>query len=304
MMCAIREAMKRPLILLAVVLAVAVTLATDGSAASSRWIVFSAIAPNAQSNQLFRIQPSGAGLTEITTGHFPAIAPAFSPNGNRIAFSRTGSGLFVMNPDGSGLKRLTSGIRDSFPAWSLDGKRIAFIRPFGPEWRVYVMSATGGPQHRLSKAPAAGRPSWTKAGLLIPSGGDLLRIDPATGKVEKYFGANIDIVSGLNSVAVSPDSSTITFVGSRAPNPGDQDCGDSAPCPRFALYSQKLQPHGKPRKVLNDAGPAAFSPDGKSIVYVAKNALVIQTLASGSTTTVNTGTAFPSVPAPPTWSPS
>lgn len=294
--------MKRLLALVAVAM-LAVTLATDGAAASSRWIVFSATAPGTTANQLFRIQPSGDGLKQITTGYLPAIAPAFSPSGNRIAFARTGSGLFVMNADGSGLKRLTSGIRDSFPVWSLDGKRIAFIRPFGAEWRIYVMSATGGPQHRLAKAPAAGRPSWTKAGLLIPSGGDLLRIDPATGKVEKYYGANIDIVSGLNSVAVSPDSSTITFVGSRAPNPGDQDCGDNAPCPRFALYSQKIHPHGKPRKVLNDAGPAAFSRDGKSIVYVAKNALVIQTLASGSTTTVNTGTAFPSIPAPPAWSP-
>ena len=293
--------MRRTIALLAV--GISLTLTASGAAALPQWLVFSAIDPNTQSNQLFEIQPTGDGLKQLTTGHLPAVAPAFSPNGSRIAFSRTGSGLFVMNTDGSGLKRLTSGIRDSFPAWSPDGTRIAFIRVVGPEWRIYVMSATGGPQRRLTKAPAAGRPSWTKAGLLIPSVGDLLRIDPATGKIEKYYGANIDIVSGLNSVAVSPDSSTITFVGSRPPNPGDQDCGDGAPCPKFALYSQKLHPLGKVKKVLNDAGPASFSPDGKSIVYVAKNALVIQTLATGSTTTVSTGTAFPSVPAPPAWSP-
>jgi Tol biopolymer transport system component len=295
--------MKRPLVLVAMVaLAVGLTLRAVGAAGPAHWIVFSATSPSATPNQLFRIQTSGEGLQQVTTGYLPAIAPALSPNGKRVAFARAGSGLFLVNPDGSGLKRLTGNARDSFPVWSPDGRRIAFVRPFRRAWNVYVMPAAGGPQHRLAKAPPAGRPSWTTAGLLIPSGGDLLRIDAATGHVLKYYGAEIDIVWGMNTVAVSPDSSTITFVGSRTPDSGDQECGEG-PCQRFALYSEGVRKPAKPRKLTNDAGPAAFSPDGKSIVYVAKNALVIRSLAGGASTTVQTGNAYPSVAAPPAWQP-
>jgi Tol biopolymer transport system component len=58
----------------------------------------------------------------------------------RIAFLR-GDRLFFMNPDGSGQR--SAGTRASgFPAWSPDGRRIAFaVR--GPQARIYVADANG-----------------------------------------------------------------------------------------------------------------------------------------------------------------
>ena len=35
-----------------------------------------------------------------------------------------------MNIDGTGLHRLTTNGRDSYPTWSPDGKQVAFVRPF------------------------------------------------------------------------------------------------------------------------------------------------------------------------------
>src|SRR5581483_323670 len=193
------------------------------------------------------------------------------------------------------------------PTWSPDGKQLAFVRLHGAQWSVYVMPSAGGPQRRLSQAPPAGRPSWTPAGLLIPSGGDLLRIDPASGHVQKYYGADIDAVWGMNTAAVSPDSSTVTYVGARPPEPGDKECGDGleqGPCQRFALYVEKILTKApKPRRVSADVGPATFSPDGKQIVYPAHNGLVVRLLASGKSTTIPTGKAFPTVAAPPAWQP-
>jgi len=295
--------MKRPLVLVAFVLiAVGIAFRAVGASASANWIVFSGTSPDSAITQLFRIQSSGEGLQQVTTGSLPAIDPAFSPNGTQVAFARTGSGLFVVHPDGSGLERLTNNGRDSFPVWSPDGKRIVFIRPFGKSWGVYVMQSTGGPQRRLSKAPSAGRPSWTKVGLVIPSAGDLVRIDPATGHVLKYYGAHIDIVWGLNTVSVAPDNSTLTFVGARNPDPGDKECGEEA-CQRFGLFFENLRAHAKPRKLTNDAGPAAFSLDGKTLAFAGKNALVLQPLAGGASTTVATGNVLPGLSAPPAWQP-
>jgi Tol biopolymer transport system component len=51
-------------------------------------------------------------------------------------------GLFVINPDGSGKKRLIGGA-DSFPVWSPDGKRIAFSRERGKRHELEVMNADG-----------------------------------------------------------------------------------------------------------------------------------------------------------------
>ena len=96
---------------------------------------------------------------------------------------------------------------------------------------------------------------------MIPTGGDLARIDPRSGRVQKLFGALIDASVGMDATAVSPDLSTVTFVGARPPVPGDKDCGEGIACPRYALYSQDLRKHKAPRILTRDTGPASFSPE-------------------------------------------
>jgi len=283
------------------VLAAAV-VATAAPPASTRWLVFSAAPPGRTVSQLYRIHASGEGLRQITKGSLSSIDPVFSSDGKRIAFARTGVGILTMNLDGTGLRRLTTNGRDSYPTWSPDGKSIAFVRP-GTAWNVYVVpSSGGGAAKKLSQAPPAGRPSWTVGGLLLPSGGDLLRIDPTTGHVQKYYGAEIDAVWGLNTTAVAPDGATITYVGARPPDPGDMECGE-APCQRFALYIEDVRKPSKPRLLARDAGPATFSPDGRQVVFVAHGGLVLWSLPTGKAKRITTGKAVPTVAAPPAWQP-
>lgn len=274
--------------------------AADGG--SPRYIVFSGT-PSAAPPQLYRIASTGGGLKQITTGSNAAIDPAFSPGGQRIAFARLGVGIFTMNPDGTGLRRLTKNGRDSYPTWAPGGGKIAFIRPVGAAWKVFVLSTSGGTPHLLRKAPPAGRPSWIEAGLFVPSGGDLLRIDPKTGRVLKYSGASIDAIWGLNTVALSPDLSKLTYIGTRAPDPGDKECGEG-PCQRFALFFESLTAKKKkPRLLAKDVGPATFSPDGTQLAYAGGGQLVLRSVTSGSAHPLATQIVAPATSAPPAWQP-
>ncbi|MBN1658886.1 MAG: PD40 domain-containing protein [Anaerolineae bacterium] len=98
-------------------------------------------------------------------------SPAYSPNGQRIAFMGRAHDrweIFVMNADGSGRRQLTQSSRDArapgmdepphnvAPAWSPDGKQIAFLSNRDGRWRIYVMNADGTDQRPLFAGAADG----------------------------------------------------------------------------------------------------------------------------------------------------
>jgi hypothetical protein len=105
----------------------------------------------------------------------------------------------------------------------------------------------------------------------------------------------------LNTVALAPNRSMLTYVGTREAIAGDKECGEGA-CQRFGLYLQTLLPKAKrPRMIVKDAGPAAFATDGKRLVYAAGGQLFIRSVATGATTAIPTAGAAPTAAAPPAW---
>src|SRR5262245_25244679 len=112
---------------------------------------------------LYIMNADGSGHRRLA-GASPGMR--WSPDGQRIAFAgrwHAYGDIYVMNADGSGQKRLTSPLLgrcdgrarwDSDPAWSPDGRAIAFTRrycerPGGPE--IYVMKADGSEQRMLTR---------------------------------------------------------------------------------------------------------------------------------------------------------
>ena len=81
-------------------------------------------------------------------------APAWSPDGTRIAFSSERDGnsdIYVMNPDGSNKVRLTEHAAiDTDPAWSPAGTRIAFTSNRESFPAIWVMNADGTGATRLT----------------------------------------------------------------------------------------------------------------------------------------------------------
>ena len=97
------------------------------------------------------VNADGSELHRLTPTSMKASHPWWSPDGTRIVFNdgagsvTPGSGdshIFVMNADGTGLRRLTHGKNsaDFHPSWSPDGKTIFFTRyTFAPESRLFAL---------------------------------------------------------------------------------------------------------------------------------------------------------------------
>ena len=125
--------MTRSSMLLAGLLAgAAVVLPAGGRAAPAgdAVIAFSSTPANADRPDIYVMRADGSGVRRMTRKG--GGEPAWSPDGRRIAYSRTLSGSFgasiwVVGARGGTERRLTRGGEAQWePTWSPDGRRIAF----------------------------------------------------------------------------------------------------------------------------------------------------------------------------------
>src|SRR5688500_10446623 len=89
--------------------------------------------------------------------------PAFSPDGQRVAYSARGSSkvdpfhIYVRTVATDTPRQLTTGEgNDVSPAWSPDGNKIAFLRMIGANAQYIVVSAGGGTEQKIAEFPASG----------------------------------------------------------------------------------------------------------------------------------------------------
>jgi formylglycine-generating enzyme required for sulfatase activity len=89
-----------------------------------------------------------------------------------IAFTSERDGsleVYLMNADGSGVRRLTNHPRDDYWAtWSPDGRRIAFASDREGDYGIYIMNADGSGLQRLTHNDASDlEPDWSPDGSQI-----------------------------------------------------------------------------------------------------------------------------------------
>ena len=215
---------------------------------------------------IYAMDANGANPTRLTDDPVFEWDPAWSPDGQHIAFDRqvtADDDIFVMKANGSGLTNLTNtpAFEESAPAWSSDGSQIAFQSDQdGGDFDIWMMDANGGNPHNLT-ADFNGddlTPAWS------PDGSKIAFSSERDGVYVQLYVMNSD-GSGVvrivgedgytASPSWSPDGGRIAFNMEAADN--------------FDTYSVK--PDGSDLKRLTDDpawdGSPDWSPDGTLIVF-------------------------------------
>jgi len=215
-------------------------------------------------SNIWLVDAAGGEPRRFTTGPRRDIEPRWSPDGTRLAFlseraPKEKLQLYVMPADGGEPTRLTSLENGAGSvAWSPDGARLAFVSPVG-----------GQREPESEEERRKSRPARVITSLKYRFNGEGFVYDrrPHVLVVALDGAAPRQVTDGdfIDADPVwAPDGRSIVFVSARHAERDEDDASDLWRVPAGG---------GTPQKLTATPGPIllpAFSPDGGTIVYLAR----------------------------------
>jgi tricorn protease len=195
-----------------------------------------------------------------------------SPGGKRVVFEARGELFNVPSSEGYVINMTQSGgAFDQSPAWSPDGKQIAYWSDVSGEYEIYLQESAMNtePKKLTSRNKGFGYALFwspdSKKLAFIDEANDISIIDVKSGEVTVAGNTNWNIGHGGRfgySISWSPDSKWIAFTEGL----------DNANNAIFLYNLEKRQSHQATSGFYEDMSPV-FSADGKYLFYMTNRSL-------------------------------
>jgi Tol biopolymer transport system component len=262
--------------------------------------------PGHTAPEIYTMNADGSALSRVTNDNRVDAAPAWSPDGTKIAYLHEYGGnnplwsINVVNPDGTGQTKLFTDAQVGNPTWSPDGKRIAVAAGLGCPDICYSNSI------EIFNADGSGQPTrfgdfngvdpsglaWSPDGSKIAF--DALQSNPDGSSTVAIWTINPDgtgmtrLTNGLvddRAPSWSPNGSKITFTSNRdqaPPHCRADDCNHE-------IYVMNADGLSQTRVTFNPAPDdlPSWSPDGSKIAFTRGNCTTY-TCSNGDIYTMNT----------------
>jgi Tol biopolymer transport system component len=277
------------------------TLTLGGLSPGSHTLRLAGIADNC------RLEGNSSRTVEVAAGSaapvtFAVSCAAPAPVPSLIAFTSAAAGLqaiFVVNPDGTGLRRLTSDRYGPMgPVWSPDGGKILFAR----DDDLYVMNPDGTGQVRLARGERFAEHPVDVAGMVdyrwSPDGSLIAFVVVLRERADIFPELWVMRADGSGKLKLAENATRPTWSPDRRIAFVEGDYGGG---PLWVVNADGSGYAAPTHQSVDGDEPPAWSPDGSQIAFVTEDHDI--TLMSADGTGIINLTNGVSQDGAPTWSP-